>query len=110
MFLKGNFLYTPSQTEFIILENQYIQVEEARFSFPKTFRSISIRHPSSITERTSSSRPLSTSTSMHRSTSTEVSALTKNCFLGWKTIPSLQKAAFLIRILPLAFTVPSCLV
>ena len=27
MFLKGNFLYTPSQAEFIILENQYIQVE-----------------------------------------------------------------------------------
>ena len=30
MFLKGNFLYTPSQTEFIILENQYIQVEDGK--------------------------------------------------------------------------------
>lgn len=30
MFLKGNFLYTPSQAEFIILENQYIQVEDGK--------------------------------------------------------------------------------
>ena len=30
MFLKGNFLYTPSQTEFIILEKQYIQIEDGK--------------------------------------------------------------------------------
>lgn len=30
MFLKGNFLYTPSQTEFTILENQYIHVEDGK--------------------------------------------------------------------------------